>query len=78
MWLFTEFKKAMGNKDPVNIITDQVLAMAMVIGSTGIFELTKSSIIWGCINIVVEFFWYLAEVRKTLYELLVNLQYASE
>jgi len=23
VWLFTEFKKAMGGRDPINIITDQ-------------------------------------------------------
>ena len=31
VWLFTEFKKAMGDRDPINIITDQDLAMAAVI-----------------------------------------------
>ncbi|XP_072149511.1 protein FAR1-RELATED SEQUENCE 5-like [Setaria viridis] len=32
IWLFTEFKKAMGGKDPVTIITDQDLAMKAAIG----------------------------------------------
>ena len=31
VWLFTEFKKAMGDRDPINIITDQDLAMAAAI-----------------------------------------------
>ncbi|CAN6339372.1 unnamed protein product [Urochloa humidicola] len=31
VWLFTEFKKAMGGKDPLNIITDQDLAMKAAI-----------------------------------------------
>ncbi|KAL6634114.1 hypothetical protein ACP70R_026785 [Stipagrostis hirtigluma subsp. patula] len=31
VWLFSQFKKAMGDKDPVNIITDQDLAMAAAI-----------------------------------------------
>ncbi|RLN22487.1 hypothetical protein C2845_PM07G03640 [Panicum miliaceum] len=31
VWLFTEFKKAMGGKDPVNIRTNQDLAMAATI-----------------------------------------------
>ncbi|CAL5029951.1 unnamed protein product [Urochloa decumbens] len=31
VWLFTEFKKAMGDKDPLNIITDQDLAIKAAI-----------------------------------------------
>ncbi|KAG2628032.1 hypothetical protein PVAP13_3KG267749 [Panicum virgatum] len=31
VWLFTEFKKAMGGKDPANIITDQDIAMKAAI-----------------------------------------------
>jgi len=31
VWLFTELKKAMGGKDPANIITDQDIAMKAAI-----------------------------------------------
>ena len=31
VWLFTEFKKAMGGKDPANIINDQDIAMKAAI-----------------------------------------------
>ena len=31
VWLFSEFKKAMGGKDPTNIITNQDIAMKAAI-----------------------------------------------
>ena len=55
VWLFTEFKKAMGGKDPANIITDQDIAMKAAIA-----EVFVSSVHRNCR-------WHIMEnARKTM------------
>ncbi|XP_039820969.1 protein FAR1-RELATED SEQUENCE 5-like [Panicum virgatum] len=55
VWLFTKFKKAMGGKDPTNIITDQDIAM-----KAAIVEVFVSSVHRNCR-------WHIMEnARKTM------------
>ena len=55
VWLFTEFKKAMGGKDPANRITDQDIAMKAAIA-----EVFVSSVHRNCR-------WHIMEnARKTM------------